>query len=248
MSKSYTKAGLIAYYNHLNEPREPEILTPEQIEFEKELGLDDDPEPDEVVLPDLIYPIPIPQMVLEADDQEVFAFGFMINQHGGGTAPLHKASDGPYTGPLWEGIAMYPINAEDLNRAIADRDARMEGKPWPCHRRDDDECPICDERGICSQALPGPTRMQPRQVIRVSENGEHLTPIGSFGELRVGDRFTLMGTGPDDYWEDGTGIYVALTDAEPTEPEGNWVIQVDTLRMSDVCPPRTPITERETPK
>ena len=125
MSKNYSKNALIAYYNLLNEPQELEPETPEQIEFEKGLGLDEAPEPDEVILPDLVFPIPIPQMVLDADDREIFAFGFMINQNGGGTAPLHKDSDGPYTGPLWDGIAMYPINAEDLIKAIEERDARM---------------------------------------------------------------------------------------------------------------------------
>ena len=89
----------------------------------------------------------------------------------------------------------------------------------------------------------GPPRMKQRQVIRVAENGVHSMPVG-FSELRVGDKFTLMGTGPDDYWEDGTGIYVALTDAEPTEPAGNWVVQVEVIRESAVCPPRTPIKER----
>lgn len=100
MSISRTKKQLIAWYNLLNSlPREQPA---DGGAWLKE-------------------PIVIPQIVLDADDHDVFASGFTIDENGNaGSAPLHKCgctdekgkfireSYIPYTGFLEDGITIIP--------------------------------------------------------------------------------------------------------------------------------------------
>lgn len=63
--------------------------------------------------------------------------------------------------------------------------------------------------------------MEFRRVER--KEGESFVEI-AFGQLMTGDQFRLYDQPGGTVYEDGSKTYRALSDAAPTEPEGNFMV------------------------
>jgi hypothetical protein len=70
--------------------------------------------------------------------------------------------------------------------------------------------------------------LQLRRVERL-ENGEFKQI--QFSELKTGDHYKLYDDGENPF-EDGSQVYVALSDAEPCEPKGNYMVRSDDPKVA----------------